>query len=151
MTFFLRVSHSAEIVRFISNLLIILIERDGAVWSARRAHNPEVGGSNPSPAIGPYRIVGINSNSLKTNEYDTPSRYRIVVLHEIANLGPSGLPGSIPGAGVCFLGLFDDNKFISSRVFCFVECFISSLFKLLFCIFFLKLGQSSTNTNPIFF
>ncbi|KKL54881.1 hypothetical protein LCGC14_2260950, partial [marine sediment metagenome] len=44
-------SNSAKIVRFISNLLILLLERDGAVWSARRAHNPEVGGSNPSPAI----------------------------------------------------------------------------------------------------
>ncbi len=26
------------------------ILRDGAVWSARRAHNPEVVGSNPTPA-----------------------------------------------------------------------------------------------------
>lgn len=31
---------------------------------------------------------------------------RIVVLHKTGNLGPSGLPGSIPGQGVFFRKYF---------------------------------------------
>ena len=33
--------------------------------------------------------------------------YRIVVLHETGTLGPSGRLGSIPGVGVCYIGLID--------------------------------------------
>ena len=30
--------------------------RGGAVWSARRAHNPKVGGSNPPPATKKHQV-----------------------------------------------------------------------------------------------
>ena len=39
--------------------------RGGAVWSARRAHNPEVVGSNPTPAsmkFIKYTIIWISQN-----------------------------------------------------------------------------------------
>ena len=34
--------------------------RGGAVWSARRAHNPKVGGSNPPPATMNYQVIDIS-------------------------------------------------------------------------------------------
>ena len=36
-------------IEFCINLVLDL--RSGAVWLARRAHNPKAGGSNPSSAI----------------------------------------------------------------------------------------------------
>ena len=40
------------------------ILRGGAVWSARRAHNPKVGGSNPPPATMKLQVGSIKASDL---------------------------------------------------------------------------------------
>jgi hypothetical protein len=41
--------------------------RGGAVWSARRAHNPEVVGSNPAPATKEIAIYQQKLQNIKIN------------------------------------------------------------------------------------
>ena len=66
--------------------------------------------------ISPGRIVGINIPLVQKNEFDQKqiSPGRIMVLHQIANLDPSGCAGSIPAQGVLYEKRGVNQKFRKS-------------------------------------
>ena len=92
-----------------SSAIVILLSRDGSSLVARRAHNPEVEGSNPSPATIWFVSLEAYDACLSRRRprvripYEPPSYGSIAQSVEQRTENPC-VTGSIPvGATICFV------------------------------------------------